>query len=441
MTTFSPSQQAVLDNFPEFLMDESKELTISGFAGSGKSFLVEYLAKVAVEKQQQMTKLIAPEVPIRHMHFSATTNKAAAVLETMLNREVNTIHSLLGLTVQNNYKTGKVTLIKKTPGKNLRNSIIYIDEASMINADLLQIIREHTHKVHGCKVIFIGDSYQLPPVMEDMCPVFDEGDNTFFLTEIQRQVEGSPIIQLSAQYRDILDDHELDWPIIENVDDTIMHYDDKNAFFEAIKNAYSKPHEPDDYKVVAWANTRVRDYNTWIRGFKGHNGPYEANETVVTNKPLFERKNRVAASTDSMHIIASVHEHTIENIPGHLIELHGIAGSFFQPNNWAQADKLANKYRKEKDWPAFFKIREEWADLRPVHASTVHKAQGSTYNEVFIDLSNIGKNNKWREVARLVYVAITRARYKVHIFGELKSTYNKKPPINLMEAFKNVECL
>lgn len=435
---FSPSQQAVVNAFPGFLMDDTKEFTITGFAGSGKTFIVQYLADMTA-KHEELIKLIDPSVPKRQCLFTATTNKAAAVLQEMLQQEVTTIHSLLGLTVVNNYKTGKVTLTKKHAGKSLRNTVLFIDESSMINAELLRIIREYTKNTSGCKVVYIGDSYQLPPVMEDVCPVFQETPNTHFLNEIQRQVEGSPIIQLSAQYRGVLDDHELDWPTILS-NEAVTHYDNKVKFFDAIETRFKESHEPNDYKVVAWANKRVRDYNTWIRTFSGYSEPYQCGEVIITNKPLFIQGS-IAAATDSMHIIRSSCEAIEDGIQGYRIELIGMSGDFFQPTDWDQANTLAKKHAKEakktRHWQPYFAIKQDWADLRPIHASTVHKAQGSTYKEVFVDLSNIGKNNKWREVARLVYVAITRASDHVHIFGELTGNYNKQPTIDLMEPFRN----
>jgi exodeoxyribonuclease-5 len=435
---FSPSQQAVVNAFPGFLMDDTKEFTITGFAGSGKTFIVQYLADMTA-KHEELIMLIDPTVPHRQCLFTATTNKAAAVLQEMLQQEVTTIHSLLGLTVVNNYKTGKVTLTKKHSGKPLRNTVLFIDEASMINAELLRIIREDTKSIPGCKVVYIGDSYQLPPVMEDVCPVFQERPNTHFLNEIQRQVEGSPIIQLSAQYREVLDNHELDWPNVPT-NTAITHYDNKRTFFDAIEKRFKESHEPNDYKVVAWSNKRVRDYNTWIRTFSGFTELYECGEVIVTNKPLFVDGSIVAA-TDSMHIIRSSSPAVVDDIQGYQIELIGIAGDFFQPTDWEQADALSKVYAKEakktRQWQPYFAIKQDWSDLRPIHASTVHKAQGSTYKEVFVDLSNIGKNNKWREVARLVYVAITRASDHVHIFGAITGNYNKQPIVDLMEPFRN----
>ena len=188
----------------------------------------------------------------------------------------------------------------------------------------------------------------------------------------------------------------------------------------------------------------MRDYNRWIRSFTGYSQPFVEGEVVVTNKPLFHQKT-ILASTDTRHIIRKVTSAHIDGIDGFMIELGGIGYEFFQPLDWTQANSLMKKYsddaKRTGSWGPYFDIKQGWADLRPIHASTVHKAQGSTYREVFIDLANISKNNKWREVARLVYVAVTRASHKVHIFGDLHDNYTKKPIVNLMEGFANVDCL
>jgi hypothetical protein len=444
--TLSPSQQNVIDQFPAYLLNDDGAMTISGFAGSGKSFMVKYLADMG-SKQQQLVKLIDPSIPYRTMHFTATTNKAAIVLRSFLGREVSTIHRLLGLKVKNDYRTGKSHLTDDNNCKDLTHSIVFIDEASMVNRELLNVVRSKAAKFKDCKLIYIGDRYQLPPVKEDMCPVFDNGPNTFNLNEIQRQAEGSPIIELSAKYRACLDDHTLDWPVVKSEGIEIIHYDDKTPFFRQIEHRFTRPHTYDDYKVVAWANNRVRDYNSWIRNMIGRKEQYEVGETMVTNKPLFHGRS-ILAPTDSFHTISSVKPTNIDGIDGYKLELELFPDTyFFQPADWAQADKLSRVYAAEakngdsSKWTDFFDIKERWTDLRPVHASTVHKSQGSTYREVFVDLNNIGKCTRWRDVARLVYVAITRASDTVHIFGQLTGNYHKSAPINLMEAFKNVDCL
>jgi len=445
MIKLSPSQLEVVEAFPAFLMDDTQEMTISGFAGSGKTFLVKYLIEEAAIKHQKMLRLIDADIPQRKILLSATTNKAATVLEQTINKEVKTIHSLLGLKVQNNYRTGATTLTYGGNETRLTNSILFIDEASMISHQLLQILRERLKEYPTCKVVFIGDSYQLPPVKEDVCPIFNKSDNTFFLREIQRQVAGNPIIQLSAQYRDCLDNHEKEWPTIPHDGKHIVYYEDKMDYFAAIKKAYTAPHAATDYKVVAWANSRVNEYNTWIRNLQGYFKPYEAGETVVSNKPLFHGSNLIA-STDTLHEIHDVQDGHIDGVPGFIIELAKYRGAhFFQPADWKVANRLAairaKEAKKTRDWSGYFQIKEQWTDLRPVHSSTVHKAQGSTYREVFVDLNNIGLCNQWRDVARLVYVAITRASETAHIYGKLSKKYNKAPKIDHMEPFKHVDCL
>jgi exodeoxyribonuclease-5 len=91
---------------------------------------------------------------------------------------------------------------------------------------------------------------------------------------------------------------------------------------------------------------------------------------------------------------------------------------------------MAKKAKKEgKDtearnhWKKYFEIKESWLDLRAVYASSVHKSQGSTYETVFIDLADIGANWDAISVARLMYVAVSRASKKVVCYGRLPNRY------------------
>ena len=50
------------------------------------------------------------------------------------------------------------------------------------------------------------------------------------------------------------------------------------------------------------------------------------------------------------------------------------------------------------------------------YALTVHKSQGSTYDDVYIDYGNILLNSKELEKLKLLYTAITRSSNKLHLF-------------------------
>ena len=75
------------------------------------------------------------------------------------------------------------------------------------------------------------------------------------------------------------------------------------------------------------------------------------------------------------------------------------------------------------NWKKFFEVKETWLDLRAVYASSIHKSQGSTYDTVFLNLADIGKNWNATDVARLLYVGITRAAKQVVCYGYLPDRY------------------
>jgi hypothetical protein len=51
------------------------------------------------------------------------------------------------------------------------------------------------------------------------------------------------------------------------------------------------------------------------------------------------------------------------------------------------------------------------------YALTVHKSQGSTYDDVYVEYSNLMDNRKENEKNKLLYTAITRCSNKLHIFA------------------------
>ena len=90
----------------------------------------------------------------------------------------------------------------------------------------------------------------------------------------------------------------------------------------------------------------------------------------------------------------------------------------------AKKAKATDEPKERKQlWSQYFDIKDTWLDLRSQYASTVHKAQGSSYDEVFIDLWDIGRCNRPSDTARMLYVSISRARKRVILSGELPEKY------------------
>jgi hypothetical protein len=85
--------------------------------------------------------------------------------------------------------------------------------------------------------------------------------------------------------------------------------------------------------------------------------------------------------------------------------------------NEANAFKKAGKYKESgQSWGKFWKLKAKYVDIKYAYAYTIHKTQGTTVQEIYINLKDISNNVYDQELLhRLIYVAVTRAKTKVHI--------------------------
>ncbi len=419
MIVLSHDQENALNEALAFLIDdnpENNEMSISGPAGTGKTVLTKHLLAAARKQKKMLTLLTEDFTNELSIHLTSTTNKAARVLADATGEEAGTIHSLLGLRVVNNYNTGKTQLKKSSASKVIQNAIIIIDEGSMANEELLQTIRDSTH---NCKVIYIGDSYQLAPVFENSCPVFSKVQAQSKLITIQRQAAGSTIIQFANEFRSALDTGVF--PEIKSHGNDVILLDGP-GFKAMAKQEFTNMPSYNHARMVAWTNNRVHQYNDYLRNLNVQNPDYQVGEFLLTNNPILKSNGHVIFSTDSIAKITDIEEDERQDIKGWNITLDDSV-EVFQAKDQHQVNvylkKLAAQAKRNGKWVHYFNAKEAFADLRPIYACTVNKAQGSTYENVFIDLDDIGRNNKNAEIARLMYTAVTRASHKVYMYGSL----------------------
>lgn len=136
----------------EFMEHGRNHVFITGQAGTGKSTLLEEFRKI--------TK--------RNMIILAPTGVAAA------NIGGRTIHSFCGIGPSSSHKRIN-RLTARDPHKEVVEhlDVVIIDEASMVRADLLDYfdkflrVNRNEPKVPfgGVQIVFVGDLYQLPPVV------------------------------------------------------------------------------------------------------------------------------------------------------------------------------------------------------------------------------------------------------------------------------------
>ena len=408
--TLSPCQVAARDAFNTFLEGDKKYFILTGGPGRGKTFTTRILLEDVYN--------VLGDIPI---YLTATTNKATKVLADFNeDGEPSTIHSLLGLRVKNNHKTGKTQLIRSPASEVIRNSFILIDEISMADSALLQKIEEGTQY---CRFLLVGDKDQLADIHSSDPPAFKQGYETFELKTVMRQSKDSGIVQLSDQLRRTVRTGEF-LPIIADGED-VIHLDGEE-FQMQVDQKYGEDQPPDVYKIICWKNDTVGAYNSYIRGTHHDIEHFDIGETVITNQPI-QGQAGIVYSTDEVATITGVAPSTFHGIAGYLYTLNrGV--TVFQASDQNEVKALLKQESFNAlggaGWATYFRLKEAFADLRPTHACTAYKSQGSSYEAVFIDLEDIGECRQWQQVARMLYVAVTRAKTRVYLYGKLPPRYH-----------------
>ena len=418
-----------------------------GYAGTGKSFSVVRLLQAYARQ--------------RPVLLTAPTNKAAAVLRAMAVEvggkvEANTIHRVLGLRPQLDEDRGHYVLKRVRQPAIEDGSLIVVDEASMIDSQLMRFIQQGAQAAKS-QILFVGDPGQLPPIFEAESPAFSGPGVAARLTQIVRQKADHPILGMTQLIRDAMKGGPV--PRFEtkhSSDGSLIHLD-APAFEAAMLSAMhstSYQVDPDHCRVLTWTNGRCAHYNRLIRrSLLGQQAEQQAllpGETVVACNPILELGASIGDSVTVINAVTDIH-HSIPCLKARIanskgkrldvwvvrpdgreaykLELSRLAkvanalqsefNDHRNSNTLKQYRQLSDKRRKAA-WVQFFEFKDEaFADLRPIHASTVHRSQGSTYEKVFVDLTDIGRSTRRDVLLRLLYVALTRSRGDVYVTGEL----------------------
>ena len=166
-----------------------------GPAGTGKTYLVRAL-------------ITNSNLSYSTIGVAAPTHKACRVLQESINLpniKASTLQSDLGLRL--NFDVDKFDINNppfdpKGRIKIDKYKIYIVDESSMINKGLCTFL-EKICKSKECKLLYIGDSYQLPPVNEYKSTAF-EGIRKYELTEVKINLPIGEII--TADDKDMLED-------------------------------------------------------------------------------------------------------------------------------------------------------------------------------------------------------------------------------------------
>lgn len=417
-------QQAAADGFFASLFDKDvTEINISGPGGTGKSFLVADLIDRVLQEYYDTCKLMGIPAEYDGVVLTAMTNKAAEVLAQATGREVQTIHSFLGLKVMDDFSTGRQKLIKTPLWKVHQNKIIFIDEISMQDTVLDNFLKEATH---NCKLVYVGDICQLAPVMEKIAPVYKRAMPFFELTEPMRT--DIPQLQtLNNQLRTTVQTGVF--KPIQIVPGIIDWVDDAGLIRELDTHFQGQSSEQ---RILAYTNQRVLQFNDHLRTMRALGDAFQVGEKLVNNTAI-KINNQMLSVEAEVEIVYLDEDSTFDWVDsdckleyriGTLLGRNGI--SYYGariPVDREHFHALQKYFKGKKAWAEFFHLKNNYVDLRQFDASTGHKAQGSSHTQVYVDAGNLSTCRDADTVARLLYVCASRCRKRVVFYGQLAEKY------------------
>jgi len=418
-------QQHAADKFMEFLFSDEKEFIISGPAGVGKTYLMNYIIDNTMPRYQEMCGLMGVPVEFDGVVMTATTNKAADVLSQSVGRPTQTVHSFFNLYVRDDHSTGKANIQKNSRWMVHRNTIIFIDECSMIDTELWKTLHEGTL---NCKLVYVGDQHQLAPVQEDLSPVYKHGSPMVELLQPVRNAGSPALMNICQQLRHTVATGEF-MPI-RAVPGSIDMLDSTQMQAEIAAHFSAQTHTS---RILAYTNKRVVEYNDHIRAMRNLPSSFTAGEYLVTSSMVHLKRTQIPVEMEVEVLknrgadrILVDDEHGVY-LDVDMLTIKDSFGEIFHDvpvmTNREHFNQLTKYYSQVKKWKRYFYLKNTIADLRQRDAATVHKSQGSTYDNVFVDLGNISTCHQPQQVARMLYVAFSRARNRVFLYGELAPKY------------------
>ena len=283
---YEPTEQqraliGALARFCSAAAPETSVFLLNGYAGTGKTSVVAALVK-ALARVKRRTVLLAP------------TGRAAKVMGQMAGRRALTIHRKIYKADLSDSSTGFRSLAENPHS----DTIFIVDEASMIgggeNSPLLEDLVQYVYgNSHGCRMILLGDTAQLPPVGCEFSPAMEPSIlqgmglrvSRAVMTATVRQHRKSGILYNATALRRGMAEEALKPPKLE-----VERFHDVKAIGgeeleEDLMASYSR-FGIDETILITRSNKRALDFNLAIR-----RQILEKEDVLTVGEPLMISKN------------------------------------------------------------------------------------------------------------------------------------------------------
>jgi ATP-dependent exoDNAse (exonuclease V) alpha subunit len=445
---FEPNQQQsdVIQKIAEFLLSpkENELFILKGYAGTGKTNLIAAVTK-ALPSVKIKTVLMAP------------TGRAAKVLSNSAGKNATTIHKKIFKKAM-----GEEGQMRFSLAENKHTDTLFIiDEASMINIEsesslyennLLESLFEYVFSGVDCKLIFVGDTAQLPPVGTDQSAALDPKFlkqkfhltvHSYELSDVARQRSQSGILHNATKLRESLLSEKFILPKLEPTVDVVNVPGDELE--DALNSAYSK-YGDDDVIIVTRSNKRANLFNQNVRNrIKLYEEDLCTGDKLMIVKNnyfwLGEEKDAGFIANGDMAQITRIRKREelygfnftecalklVDQDDQADIDVKIITDSLFSDSpalNAEQQQHLFNEVMLDcqdvpEKWKKMLYLKKNpffnALQVKFSYAVTCHKAQGGQWPCVFIDHGFLSDEMLDKNLIRWLYTALTRATEQVYL--------------------------
>lgn len=441
-------QSKAITLIKKFLVHPSEKVfVLKGYAGTGKTTLVNHVLKDAYKKG----RLIA---------VTSFTNKATNVIsrKTPFAQGI-TLFKLLGLKTDESSEN----LNFKKEGKSLVSNfdIIVLDEVSMVNDEHLDLLlKEIGGMFSHTKLLMLGDPCQLNPVGQEENSKAFNIENSFELTQVIRQSRDSNILKYSFCIREVLErinsgekisiKTKLKPEELSASNDLIILNNSKEFIEMMLKDFSSDEYQNSgDYvKVIAYRNNTIDKVNSLIRGkiFGEFEDTIVKGESINISSPVIDDTGFVLYDpSDELEVtdILGSEIYDCEHL-GLKIQFpyynclvsrkyDGTNGEMkiVNPSHKIKFNELMSEWgkriKKEPNHKLIFKeefypFKKGFHIVSYNYSISSHRSQGGTLDKVYFiedDVENT-KKASWKDLWKSKYVGITRASKQLIILNRNK---------------------
>ena len=432
-------QKRCLERSSAILGDHDPSVAIiRGYAGTGKSTMMAQLHQRAVE-QGFKTRFLAP------------TNSAAMNLHDRIGMSCDTIHQAIYKPMQK----GDLVVFEPKMEVVQEKVLWLVDEASMVpnrmggqagfqtpTTVLRDLIAHGKRHAKVCKMVFVGDLFQLPPVNEEqsdalspevMAELWGEGAGvvTSELSQVMRQKDDSPIRDMTTRCIDLMrGGASYDWKSSATQVGMPKEYRVENAITATASDA---PEHPILQTVsIVFSNKEANFMNKGVRDMMDReDGVLSAGDHLVTDKASMIEGVVIPKGTrlyitdvdESVHkwggcrfqgveMVTELSKDPVRSLVNLdvLFSEKGLIGPDAEKKLKEEAMRTNPKYREYQN-----SVNDEHMNAiraRFGYAMTAHKAQGREFETVFVKPIWMRRNPHFQNW-QWFYTAMTRAKSSV----------------------------